>query len=485
MSLSIFFLVFSLQAKGNPMNEIKTYMPFTLPVDPVKILTIPDMNISNALGATLIEWDREKQLSGALAEKWDVLAAKIYRLTVRKDVRWSNGDRLSADDIKTSLENALRTHPQDLRSLSNILDHIDCPSSNEVDFHLKVAAKESGLLKKLTEPNYGIFKINKHGLQDLSISVGPFSLAPNSTHDELILKRNPNWYRSESVSAIADRVTIRRSPSLMDAKTILLNDSWINLVETSSLIEEDLLKRYTQEGFQIWRRPLDKVFIFRTGKRKTIAETRQILRYLREKTTAKDFVKGLSGYEVATQLLPRGYQLHDESFSCPTGDGKLPTGRALDIVVSASSVPKVIQDNIRSVIKKITGVEPRISSITLEQVGAISAKGDYDLYVSTVGLADPDPEGFMSFYVEGVSPVIRSEDSRFVNRLDVARLEKNSENRLKAMRSILSDAVCEGYIFPVFHLSTIGIARPDLDLSHIPESDESVTLSSVRFRNKQ
>jgi MarR-like DNA-binding transcriptional regulator SgrR of sgrS sRNA len=486
--LPVLLVMFSFQAKGNSMNEIRTYMHFTFPVDPVRILTIPDMDVSYALGTTLIEWDREKQLSGGLAEKWEVLSDKTYRLTLRKNVRWSNGEPITASDVKLSLEHGLKTHAEDLRSLSNILASISCPTSREIDFHLKVAAHESGLLKKLTEPNYAIFRIDKHNRKDLSISTGAFFLSPNSSNEELILKRNPNWYRSESVPLVADQVTIRRAPLTMDAKTILLNDPWTNLVETSSLIDEELLSRYGKEGFQIWRRPLDKVFIFKTGKRQTSSESRKILQIARDKTSASDFTKGLSGYQEAKQLLPSGYQLHDRTFACVKSDGKLPAGykpRALDIVVSASSVPKQVQENIRAVFHKITGIEPRISAITLGEMGSVFAKGDYDFYVGTFGLADPDPEGLMSFYVEGESPIIQTQDGKFVKRLDLARKEKDNEARLSSMRSILRDAVCEGYVFPVFHLSTIGIARPDLDLSHIPESDESVTFSAVRFRNKQ
>ena len=486
--LPLLLVMFALQAKGNSMKEIRTYMHFTFPVDPVKILTIPDMDVSYALGAALIEWDREKQLSGGLAEKWEVVGDKIYRLTIRKNALWSSGEPITAKDVKLSLEHGLKTHPEDLRSLSNILDHVSFPTSHEVDFHLKVAAHESGLLKKLTEPNYAIFRIDKHNRKDLSVSTGPFFLSPSSTNEELILKKNPHWYRSESVPEVADQVTIRQAPLTMDAKTVLLNDSWINLVQTLSLVEEDLLKRYSNEGYQIWRRPVDKVFIFKTGKRPNSSEMRKLLQIIRTKTSVSDFIKGLSGYQSATQLLSPGYQLYDRTFSCGESVEKIPSdckSRALDIVVSRVSVSKQIQENIRAAVRKLTGIEPRIIPIAVNEMESTFAKGDYDFYVGVFGLADPDPEGFMSFYIEGESPIIQTQDGKFVKRLDLARKEKDNESRLSSMRSILRDAVCEGYIFPVFHLSTIGIARPGLDLSHIPESDESVTLSSVRFRNKQ
>lgn len=475
------------QVKGTAMNEIRTYMAFTYPVDPVKIFTIPDMDVSKALGTTLVEWDAQKQISGALAEKWIIVGKKTYRLTIRKGTRWSNGEAITANDVKISLERGLKSHPHDLRSLSNILERIDCASLLEIDFHLKVDAHESGLLAKLTEPNYGIFKVNKHGLLDLTISTGAFSLSPQSTQRELVLEKNPNWYRSEAVSAVADQVILRRAPTTMDAQTILLNDSWPNVIETSSLIQEELLNRYVSDGYQIWRRPIDKVLLFKIGKRTDNHETRKLLQTLRESVSVKDFVKGYSGFQEAEQLFPRGYQLHDRSFSCPKSDLSSPEmfkKRPVEIVYSPARISDPMRRNIQRIISKMTGLEPRMTAVGLEDLGQTFLKGDFDLYVGTVGLADPDPEGAMSYYLEGDTPIIQSQGTKFLERLDSARKEKTNEARLTGMRSILRDAVCNGFVFPIIHLSTLGIARPELDLSQIPESDESITLSKVRHRGK-
>lgn len=476
------------QTKGNSMSEIRTYMPFTYPVDPVKIFTIPDMDVSKALGTTLVEWDTQKQISGALVDKWTIVGDRVYRLTIRKDAHWSNGQPLTAKDVKLSLEHGLKAHPEDLRSLSNILERIDCASLLDLDFHLKMEARESGLLRKLTEPNFGIFKLNKHGLLDLTISSGAFFLSAKSTQQELILEKNPNWYQSESVANVVDQVVIRRAPQTMDAQSILLNDPWPNLIETSSLIKEDLLQRYIREGFQIWRRPVDKVFLLKIGKRQNSGELRKLLQVFRQQTTTSDFAKGYSGVQPAVQLLPRGYQLFHKTFSCSKTDGKIPSvfaTKPLEIVTVASGLSSQMQENIRSVVTAVTGVEPRFIPVSLSDMKSVFTKGDYDLFVGTVGLADPDPEGLMSFYLEGETPIIEDPENKFVERLDHARKEADGEARLSGMRSILRDAVCDGYVFPIFHLSTIGIARPNLDLSHAPESDESVTFSKVRIRNKK
>ena len=137
--------------KGKPMKEIRTYMPFTYPLDPVRIETIADLDISYALASTLVEWNRQKQVTSALAESWAV-SERNFRFTLRKDGRWSDGTFISSEEVKQSFVRAMKSYPEDVRSLTNILDTIECPNSHEILFRLKVPAAESDLLKKLTEP---------------------------------------------------------------------------------------------------------------------------------------------------------------------------------------------------------------------------------------------------------------------------------------------------------------------------------------------
>jgi hypothetical protein len=129
-----------------------------------------------------------------------------------------------------------------------------------------------------------------------------------------------------------------------------------------------------------------------------------------------------------------------------------------------------------------TGVEPHFISVPLEEVSAHKALGNFDLYAGTMGLADPDPEGIMSFYLEGDASLIPSTGNGFLARLDAARKEADNEIKLTKMRGILGDALSEGYLLPMFYLSTIGVGREELDFSRISASDESVTLSKIRFR---
>ena len=72
--------------------------------------------------------------------------------------------------------------------------------------------------------------------------------------------------------------------------------------------------------------------------------------------------------------------------------------------------------------------------------------------------------------------------NNFLDQLNLARKEADKNKRLIKMRRILNDAIAQGYVLPLFHLSTIGIGRPELDFSRVPISDESVTLCKIILR---
>jgi len=88
----------------------------------------------------------------------------------------------------------------------------------------------------------------------------------------------------------------------------------------------------------------------------------------------------------------------------------------------------------------------------------------------------------MSFYFENDFRIIPELGEPYLKRLDAARKISDENKRVDAMRNILTDATYKGHIVPLFHLSTMGIARQEIDLSQVPLTDESVTLSKIRFR---
>ncbi len=82
------------------------------------------MDLSYGLASTLVEWGKDKQIAGGLCDKWDVINDHTYRLYLRKNIRWSNGEPITGGQVKRSFERAFQTYPQDLSSLIKMLKSI-------------------------------------------------------------------------------------------------------------------------------------------------------------------------------------------------------------------------------------------------------------------------------------------------------------------------------------------------------------------------
>ncbi len=291
-------------SKNSTDRQVRTYMDYSKPIDPVVMVTIPDMDLSYALAGTLVEWDKNKQITSGLAIKWENIDDKTVRFHLRKNLKWSDGSLVTSGDVKKSFENAIKRHSEDLRSMSNLIREFDCPSADAIDLKLNVSAKESGLLGKLTEPNYGVLKISAKNLPDLSSTTGPF-FVKNESEKELVLSRNAHWFKANV--EMAEEIVIRRPTNDFNPETALLNDTWANLIETSSMIGAESHRAYEKGHFQIWKRFLDKLGAFQLSQTLANENGFGLLRFLRKKIDRKRLFEGLDGFEHTDQAFPRGY----------------------------------------------------------------------------------------------------------------------------------------------------------------------------------
>jgi MarR-like DNA-binding transcriptional regulator SgrR of sgrS sRNA len=471
-------------AGDSSVKQIRTYMSYSYPVDPVRMVTMPDMNVSYALASTLVQWDSGKQLSGGVANFWEPTTHDSYIFKIRGGLKWSDGTDVTALDVKESFERAFKDHPEEVRSFKHFVKEITVRTTDTLEFVLNGTVSESDLLGKLTEPNFGILKIENGGHINLAVSTGPFFLA-SQTDKELILKKNANWFSANG--SMADEVVIRKPSNDVDLQNVLIREDWPNLVEANSLLSKELMDHYKGNHFEIWTRPLDKIFLLQLSKYFVNQNGPALIKFLRERIDRQVVTKGVAGLSLTDQVFPEGYQLHDQQVPIPEKvvlPEKFKT-HGLVVLYCPTRVNAVLLKNIKEALTSAIGLEPQFKVTQLDKLGEHKKIGDYDIYLSALGLADPDPEGVMSYYFEGALPVIPQGSESFVAKLDAARRVTDKNKRLTLMRELITEATVKGHLLPLFHLSTVGIGRPGLDFSHVPKSDESVTLSKIRFTAKK
>lgn len=465
-------------------REIRIYMSYTYPLDPASIPALPDMDISYGLAATLVDLDEHANPMSGLAAKWEIENEKTVTFFLRKNAMWSNGKAIHSHEIKRSFDRAKALYSAQLRGLFGIVEKIETPTEDSVRFKLHSSSQVKGLLIKLTEPMYGIVAFTNTGALDLSVSSGPFFLMSGSKLG-LTLKKNVHWHNSSD--KMAEYVTIRQKPMEMRLESILSDEPWPNIASTSSLLSPDLFTRYKPEAFEFWKRNLDRVFLFILGRRQTNDEGFRLVRFLEKNLDRNLISQNLTGFTLTNQIYPKGTQLYDNAYTCSTEPSSLPEvfrRRPVEVLMTPERVSPALESVLKVALKKATGVEPHFIKVALNQVMPSIAKGEFDLYAGSVGAEDPNIDGALSYYFDGAGALIPSRGGAhdFTGRLEAARKIGDEKERVQAMRAILRDSVCLGHALPLFHYSTIAIARKNLDLSAVPTTDETVSFSKVRFR---
>jgi len=149
-----------------------------------------------------------------LAESWSVLEdGTVYEFKLRKDLKFSNGDPVTAQDFKWSFERA--AHPDtastvaeeflgDIVGIQDIVDGNATSASgievvDELTLRLRIDAPKAYFIAKLTYPT--AFVLNKNNVESLGrnwsdepVSTGPFTLKEYRIGQRIRLARNENFW---------------------------------------------------------------------------------------------------------------------------------------------------------------------------------------------------------------------------------------------------------------------------------------------------
>jgi len=479
------FLGEQAMAKENK-REIKTYLSFGLPIDPARVYTLVDLDFSYALAATLVDWNDAKEPISGLAESWQYTGEKEITFKLQQNLKWSDGTTLDATDVVKSFERAKRAYPSELKSLFDLVDSIEAKGPGNVVFKLNVPSVESGVIRKLTEPMYGIIAVEKNGDINLKKSSGPYSLE-SASENEVALALNS--HRRKKEAKMAERVTVRQTPKGEELQESFLHDEWVNLLTSSSLAPEALHKKYKAAHYTTWNRSLDKVFFLSPGPRLSNENGRRVTQALNQLMNRKTLTKELGGLTLSDQFFVPGYVLFDPEFKKTLSHATIPDAfkkRPIEILGIESRLHESLRSNLKETIKEALGVDVILKTAPLNEIDKARSRGDYDFFAAALPVNDGNVEGALG-YIFGMTPTFipnagETGSKNFYARVMGAKKLTDQAERNREYRHVFADAINEGCILPLFHYSTIVIAKQGIDLSSVPASDETVAFAKVRFK---
>jgi MarR-like DNA-binding transcriptional regulator SgrR of sgrS sRNA len=397
----------------------------------------------------------------------------------------NEGQALTAAQVIKSIDHAKQLHDEAMKGLFEMVTAIEAKDERSIVFHLNRPVAQSQILHKLTEPVYGVVFIKPDGSMDLGKTTGPFTLRVSSA-SELVLDVNPHWYAHQE--AMPKSVIIRKpktaTPGDQDG---FADDAWPNIMSSSSLMPESSVKSFKEKHYSIWNRNLDRLFFFSPGARMATTEGRQFFQALATRLNKNELMNGLQGYHLSNQFFPPGYVIFDPEFKPATVGPEIPAEfkkRPLKLLAAEGRVGTAMQTKIASALKKATGQAPQFRMVALNELFKVIDEGDYDILVMTLAVNDPNAEGPVSFIFGLQTPLIPNsagDSGNFKARIIQARaLDEKSRNA--EYRKVFTQAVKDGCLLPLFHFSSIVIARDGIDLSKIPTTDETVAFAKVRFK---
>ena len=166
-------------------------------LDPHYATSASDMGFAFNLYDTLLRRDRDNQIHPALATGWRLGSGTSWEFQLRSDVRFHNGEPLTAADVKFSIERTYKAGTA-LATVLNTVDRIETPDPYTVRIHTK---KPDPLLPaRLT--SYGGQILSKRHVEELGVEgvrvrpvgTGPVRFVEWVKDDRLVLDAVPDYW---------------------------------------------------------------------------------------------------------------------------------------------------------------------------------------------------------------------------------------------------------------------------------------------------
>ncbi|MSP11648.1 MAG: hypothetical protein EXR62_01690 [Chloroflexi bacterium] len=183
-------------AAGSPKSGGK--LVWALESDPVNLIPYGGVSTSNQWGKefiydSLVEWDKDLKVQPALAEKWETPDDKTWIWHLRKGVKYHDGNEVTADDVKYSIELQANPPAPGIKvGFYPKVDNVEVVDKYTAKFNMK--SSDPTVLGYLGWARYSA--IIPKGLYDkvnvltTGIGTGPFKLVEYTGNDHVLLTKN-------------------------------------------------------------------------------------------------------------------------------------------------------------------------------------------------------------------------------------------------------------------------------------------------------
>jgi peptide/nickel transport system substrate-binding protein len=364
------------------------------------------------IGETLVKFNKNMEIVPSLADSWKKVDELTWEFHIRDGVKFHNGNPLTANSVKSSLERALKANPRTQEMLS-----VDSITANEQTLTITTKTPHTTLLGNIADPITSI--IDTTAAEDTfakaPIGTGPFIIKSYADGSQVVVERYNDYWGGKALISEATFKYIKddntRSMALQSGEIDVANNVSINNL---SLFEDN--SKYTISTTESLRIVMS-YFNFNNEFLKDPAVRKAIALGVDREAYSKSLLKGTAVPAVGPfpGSLPFGNKnltgytykkaeaakiLSDAGYKDTNGDGILEkNGKdlSLNIAVFPTRVEiPVIGEAMQAQLKEI-GIATNLKSY--ETVNPILKSGDFDLSLYNVNTATTgDPQSFLELY---------------------------------------------------------------------------------------
>jgi len=196
--------------------------PSTL--DPHNSTALANFAVQRVVYDTLVEQDENGKIVPGLAERWEVIDDTTVRFFLRDNVYFSNGEKLTAEDVRYSIQRS--TEERGSASMFSAFDGEGTSVVNDLTVDIKVKYPFAPIYNYLASSRGDI--INKKAMEEIGpdvygrnpVGTGPFIVKDWVTGDSLVLERNEEYWGEKPVySKLVFRIIAEQANRAIELET--------------------------------------------------------------------------------------------------------------------------------------------------------------------------------------------------------------------------------------------------------------------------
>jgi peptide/nickel transport system substrate-binding protein len=458
-------------------------------LDPRFATDSQSQHLDGLLFSSLVERDDQMNIHPDLAVSWDTPDALTYTFHLRSGVHFHDGRAVTSADVKFTFDFLLTpANRSPKRGGFRQIASIEAPDPVTVIFHLK--EQYASFLFSISRPAIGIVPANA-GAGDFSrhpIGSGPYRFVSQSQDDEVILERNPDYFRGAPQLA---RVRFRVVPDAI-VRALELRKGSAD-IEISSLSPDLIPALAQQAALALTERPGTNLNYLGFNLQDALLARREVRQALAYATDRASLIKYLlhgqaqiaagvippthwayePGVTQYAQDLPRAEKLLDQA-----GFPRQANGMRLHLLLKTSTeeqarlIGAALQEQWRQ-----AGIDLEVRPLELATLLSDSIKGNFQINLLRWVGANNDPDFFEFAFSSKRFPPDGANRGRYRNpRIDALtdqiRVEMDREKRKTLCSEVQRTLADDLPYLPLWFVDATSVHRRSLaDLPLSPTGD--------------